>query len=58
MSREVKEFVVYHKNRFVRFDLELIELSCQQTDCQLVVLNRTDSSSEREMVAEFVAIFP
>ncbi len=56
LSGDVKEVVVCHKDRLVRFGLDLIEWLCQQKDCQLVVLNRSDLSPEREMVEDILAI--
>ena len=56
LSGDVREIVVCHKDRLVRFGLDLIEWLCQQKDCQLVVLNRSDLSPEREMVEDILAI--
>jgi len=56
LSGNVREVVVCHKDRLVRFGLDLIEWLCQQKDCQLVVLNRSDLSPEREMVEDILAI--
>lgn len=56
LSGDVREIVVCHKDRLVRFGLDLIEWFCQQKDCKLVVLNRSDLSPEREMVEDILAI--
>jgi predicted site-specific integrase-resolvase len=56
LSGNVREVVVCHKDRLVRFGFDLIEWFCQQQNCQLVVLNRSDLSPEREMVEDILAI--
>jgi predicted site-specific integrase-resolvase len=56
LSGNVREVVVCHKDRLVRFGFDLIEWLCQQKDCKLVVLNRSDLSPEREMVEDILAI--
>lgn len=56
LSGNVREVVVCHKDRLLRFGFDLIEWFCQQQNCQLVVLNRSDLSPEREMVEDILAI--
>lgn len=56
LSGNVREVVVCHKDRLARFGFDLIEWFCQQQNCQLVVLNRSDLSPEREMVEDILAI--
>ncbi len=56
LSGNVREVVVCHKDRLVRFGFDLIKWFCQQQNCQLVVLNRSDLSPEREMVEDILAI--
>ena len=56
LSGEVKEVIVCHKDRLVRFGFDLLEWFCQQKDCKLVVLNRSDLSPEREIVEDILAI--
>ncbi|MDY7014669.1 MAG: hypothetical protein SVX43_13915 [Cyanobacteriota bacterium] len=56
LSGNVREVVVCHKDRLVRFGLDLIEWSGEQKDCFLVVLGASDLSNEREMVEDILAI--
>jgi predicted site-specific integrase-resolvase len=56
MSGTVSQIVVGHQNRLARFGCDLIRWICEQNDCKLVVLGRTDLSPEREMVEDILAI--
>lgn len=56
LQGDVKQVVVTHSDRPARFGVELIRWFCEQYDCQLVVLNRTDLSPERELVEDILAI--
>ncbi|BDT14880.1 transposase [Limnospira platensis NIES-39] len=56
LSGNVREVVVSHQDRLVRFGFDLIEWFCQQQNCQLVVLNKRDLSPEPEMVEDILAI--
>lgn len=56
MSRDISQVVVCHPDRLARFGCDLIRWICEQNDCQLVVLSRTDLSPEREMVEDLLAI--
>ena len=48
--------VVCHKDRLARFGVELIQWLCERQGCQLVVLQPSDLSPEREMVEDLLAI--
>ena len=48
--------VVCHKDRLARFGVELIQWLCERQSCQLVVLQQSDLSPEREMVEDILAI--
>ncbi|MDJ0732945.1 MAG: IS607 family transposase [Nostocaceae cyanobacterium] len=56
MSGNVKQLVVAHKDRLVRFGFELIQWICELNHCELVVCNNPEFSSEREMVEDILAI--
>ncbi len=56
MSGVVGQIVVCHPDRLARFGCDLIRWICEQNDCQLVVLGRTDLSPERKMVEDLLAI--
>jgi len=56
MSRDISQVIVCHQHRLARFGCYLIGWICEQNDCELVVLSRTDLSPEREMVEDILAI--
>jgi len=56
MSGAVSQIVVCHQDRLARFGCDLIRWICEQNDCKLVVLSRTDLSPEKEMVEDILAI--
>jgi predicted site-specific integrase-resolvase len=56
MSGTVSQIVVCHQDRLARFGCDLIRWICEQNDCKLVVLGRTDLSPEKEMVEDILAI--
>lgn len=56
LSGDVSMVVVCHKDRLARFGVELIQWLCERQGCQLVVLQQSDLSPEREMVEDLLAI--
>ncbi|MEB3182543.1 MAG: IS607 family transposase [Nostocaceae cyanobacterium] len=56
LSGNVEQIVVSYKDRLARFGVELIQWLCDQFDCKLVVLNRSDLSPEGEMVEDILAV--
>jgi putative resolvase len=48
LSGNVESIVVGHQDRLARFGVDLIRWICEQKDCKLVVLSRTELSPERE----------
>jgi len=48
MRREIKEIVVFHKDRLARFGFELIEFIAETNDAKILVLD--DDSGEKETV--------
>lgn len=56
LSGDVSMVVVCHKDRLARFGFELIQWLCERQNCQLLVLERSDLSPEREMVEDILAI--
>jgi putative resolvase len=44
MSGNIESIVVGHQDRLARFGVDLIRWFCEQKDCQLVVLSRTELS--------------
>ena len=53
---DVRMVVVAHKDRLARFGFDLFRWLCEQNRCELVVLNETSLSPEREMVEDILAI--
>ncbi|MGL5195238.1 MAG: IS607 family transposase [Chroococcales cyanobacterium] len=56
LSGDVRMVVVAHKDRLARFGFDLFRWLCEQNRCELVVLNETSLSPEREMVEDILAI--
>ncbi|BAZ14026.1 resolvase domain protein [Calothrix sp. NIES-4071] len=55
-KNEVKEIVIAHKDRLIRFGFEFIEWFCSLHNCQITVLNNTNSSPQAELMQDFVSI--
>ncbi|MBV9385746.1 MAG: IS607 family transposase [Chroococcidiopsidaceae cyanobacterium CP_BM_ER_R8_30] len=53
---DVRMVVVAHKDRLARFGFDLFRWLCEQNRCELVVLNETSLSPEREMVEDIASI--
>lgn len=56
MSGDIQTVVVGHQDRLARFGGDLIKWICDQNDCQLLVLGKSELSPEREMVEDVLAI--
>jgi putative resolvase len=56
LSDDVGLVVVAHKDRLCRFGFDLIAWICDYKKCELLVLNQTHLSPEREMVEDILAI--
>ncbi|MEX6777997.1 IS607 family transposase [Limnospira fusiformis KN01] len=56
LSGDVRMVVVAHKDRLARFGWDLFRWLCEQNRCELMVLNETSLSPEREMVEDILAI--
>ncbi|WP_456057555.1 IS607 family transposase [Aerosakkonema funiforme] len=56
LSGDVRMVVVAHKDRLARFGFDLFGWLCEQNRCELVVLNETSLSPEREIVEDILAI--
>lgn len=52
----VKEVVVAHKDRLVRFGFEFIEWFCQLHNCTITVLNNAELSPQQELMQDFMSI--
>jgi putative resolvase len=56
LSGNVESIVVGHQDRLARFGVDLIRWICEQKDCKLVVLSRTELSPERELIEDILSI--
>lgn len=56
LSGDISQIVVCHQDRLARFGCDLIRWMCEQNDCKLLVLGRTELSPERELVEDLLAI--
>jgi predicted site-specific integrase-resolvase len=53
---EIKEIVVAHKDRLVRFGFEWFEAFCRRHGAEIVVMNAESLSPEEEMVKDLLSI--
>ena len=53
---EIREIVVAHKDRLVRFGFEWFEAFCQRHGTEIVVMNAESLSPEAEMVKDLLSI--
>lgn len=56
LSNNVKTIVIAHKDRLCRFGFDLIAWLCNRQQTEILVLNQTNLSPEREMVEDILAI--
>ncbi|WP_041780215.1 IS607 family transposase [Allocoleopsis franciscana] len=56
LSNDVGLVVVAHKDRLCRFGFDLVAWLCERQKCELLVLNQSHLSPEREMVEDILAI--
>lgn len=55
-DRAVKEIVVAYKDRLCRFGFQLFECLCKRFEVRLVVHNREETGSDRELSEDLLAI--
>lgn len=56
MQRTIRRIVVAHKDRFARFGFDHYIWLCELHGCEIVVLNETALSPERELTEDILAI--
>ena len=56
MNNEVQTIYLTYKDRFIRFGFEWFEHLCHQHQTEIVVLNRVDTSPNRELVEDLTSI--
>ncbi len=56
MQGTVRRIIVAHKDRLARFGFDHFQWLCSYYGCEIVVLNETNLSPERELVEDILAI--
>ena len=56
LNNEVSKVVVDYPDRLVRFGFEILEEVCKAHNCELVVLNNEDKTSEQELIEDLISI--
>jgi predicted site-specific integrase-resolvase len=56
VAGEVSDLLAAHKDRLMRFGYDLLAHLCQESDCQLWIINTDQVSPEQEMVQDLMAI--
>ena len=56
LNNEVSKVIIAYPDRLVRFGFEILEEVCKAHNCELVVLNREDKTSEQELVEDLISI--
>ena len=56
LNNEVSKIVIAYPDRLVRFGFEIIEEACKAHNCEIVVLNREDKTSEKELIEDLISI--
>jgi putative resolvase len=56
LSNDVRLVVIAHKDWLMRFGFDLVAWLCTRQNCEILVLNQTNLSPEREMVEDILAV--
>ena len=56
MDRNVKQIIIAHRDRFVRFGFSWFKKLCQKFDTEIIVVNNETLSPEEELVSDIVSI--
>lgn len=56
LSGDVRMVIVAHRDRLCRFGFDLVSWFASRSKCEILVLNQTNLSPEREMVEDVLAI--
>ena len=56
LNNEVSKIVIAYSDRLVRFGFEIIEEACKAHNCELVVLNKEDTTPEYELIEDLTSI--
>ena len=56
LNNEVSKVVIAYPDRLVRFGFEILEEVCKAHNCEIVVLNKEDKTSEQELIEDLISI--
>jgi excisionase family DNA binding protein len=56
LNNEVSKVVVAYPDRVVRFGFEIIEEACKAHNCEIVMLNKEDKTTEQELIEDLISI--
>lgn len=55
-KKEIKEIIITHKDRFIRFGFNWFESFCRSHECILTILDNTDKDIHTELVDDLISI--
>ena len=53
---EIEKIYITYKDRFVRFGFDWFERFCNRYNCEIVVINNSDTSPQKELVDDLISI--
>lgn len=53
---EIEKIYITYKDRFVRFGFDWFERFCNHYNCEIVVINNPDTSTQKELVDDLISI--
>ena len=53
---EIQKIYITYKDRFVRFGFDWFERFCKQYNCEIVVINNPETSSQQELIEDLISI--
>ena len=56
LNNEVSKVIIAYPDRLVRFGFEILEEVCKAHNCEIVVLNKEDKTSEQELIEDLISI--
>ena len=53
---EIEKIYITYEDRFVRFGFDWFEKFCNKHNCEIVVINNPDTSSQQELIEDLISI--
>ena len=53
---EIGKIYITYKDRFVRFGFDWFERFCNHYDCEVIVINNSDTSPQKELIDDLISI--